>query len=328
MIEFSCVCGNRLRTEDSERGQSITCSACGKHQWVPDEGANRVTTERPGGRTDFAADERPRREGRYVDEPEMRRRPGERPKNHALMYTMIALGVCALVACPILVLVGMLFPAVWKIREAASRMQAQNNLKQMGLAMFNYEDNFGHFPLAFTQWPPPPGAGQPQMSWRVAILPYIEEGPLFDTFNPQEPWDGPSNRMFQSQPVRVYQFPPDPPSPQTYFQVFVTAPRKKPHSMFNHPTDANNKVGHRDVLDGTSYTILIAEGPNSVLWVSPQDMAFDPDWTAPPLGSHGRGGSVVGMADGSTRVIPPSMSPTTQKALMTRDGDERIDPNW
>lgn len=76
------------------------------------------------------------------------------------------------------ILVGLLLPAVQAAREAARRMQCQNNLKQMGLAMMNYESAFKKFPSALMG----ARAGAPEddgVSWAVAILPYMEQGPLY-----------------------------------------------------------------------------------------------------------------------------------------------------
>ena len=77
------------------------------------------------------------------------------------------------------ILVGLLLPAVQAAREAARRMSCQNNLKQMGLAMLNYESAYKKFPSALM------GArvGAPQddgVSWAVALLPFIEQTPLYN----------------------------------------------------------------------------------------------------------------------------------------------------
>jgi hypothetical protein len=326
MIDFTCDCGNALRADDDERGKSIACPVCGKRQPVP-YGKDRVTAEPAPGRRDYYEEDQPRRR-RFEAEPDDRPRVGQPPKSHALLYTMIALGVCALVGCVILIPLALLFPAIWKIREAAERMTTTNNMMQISLAMQNYHDSYGQLPLAYTLIDAPPGQRQPSMSWRVALLPYLEEDKLYQQFNPQEPWDGPTNRMLNSQQLRVYQFPKDPPSNQIYFQVFVTAPGRFTHAMFNHPTDPRNKIKLSDVTDGTANTIMIAEATTPVAWMSPQDLPFDPDQPPPPLGSHFKQGAIVGMGDASVRFVPPTMSPVTLKALITRDGGEVVNPNW
>jgi hypothetical protein len=77
----------------------------------------------------------------------------------------------------IAILIGLLLPAVQKVREAAARIQCQNNLKQMGLAMHNFHDVYGKFPFGRS-------GGRPQsITWAVYILPFIEQGPLWNQFS-------------------------------------------------------------------------------------------------------------------------------------------------
>src|SRR4051794_10953511 len=85
------------------------------------------------------------------------------------------------------VLIGLLLPAVQKVREAASRLQCANNLKQLGLALHNYENVNGHFPPAYVRtsgrqagtaygisYPDDNWNGLPGWAWGTLILPYIE----------------------------------------------------------------------------------------------------------------------------------------------------------
>lgn len=102
-------------------------------------------------------------------------------------FTLIELLV---VIAIIAVLIGLLLPAVQKVREAAARMKCANNLKQLALAVHNYENNMGHFPPGYvSNIASPTGMGASELSvwsWGAFILPYVEQQNLYNTLQVNE----------------------------------------------------------------------------------------------------------------------------------------------
>ncbi len=328
MALITCGCGNSFAVADANVGRPIACPACGKQYGAASPDTH--VAEQPAA---AKAARSPRSDAYDDDEIDLvRSRDAVPKKSYAMLYVLIALGVCFLLACPILILMALLFPAVQKVRDAAARMQSTNNEKQIWLAMQNYESTIGHLPLAHDllggDQAKPPVEG---MSWRVALLPYLEESALFNTYDPKKPWDSPVNNRVGSAVCKVFRDPSDPSTPQTLtvYQVFVTAPGKNPHAAFNHPTDPRPEVRMQDFIRGTSNTILIAESAAPVPWSAPKDMAFDPGQTPPALAFLHGSTCPVAMADGSVRLAPQGTSPTTLKSLIVRDGNDPIvNPGW
>src|SRR5262249_16761652 len=120
----------------------------------------------------------------------------------------------------VLPLFGLLFPAIQKTREAAARIQSSNNLRQVSLGMINRADmNAGDMlpAVVYSQ------DGKPLYSWRVLILPYIDQANLFHQFNLDEPWDSPNNKALLARMPKTFHDPgreSDPGSGMTYYQVF------------------------------------------------------------------------------------------------------------
>jgi len=116
------------------------------------------------------------------------------------------------------VLIALLLPAVQAAREAARRVQCQNNLKQIGLALHGYHEARGSFPPGNIQHSAGfcPGMGEPGLSysthfgnWMIAILPFIEQGALYDSYDLSHNNESPENRAVRETSVSTYVCPSD-----------------------------------------------------------------------------------------------------------------------
>ena len=226
-----------------------------------------MPTDLPGDRPhDHLPDDRPRR----------RRPPPPKKGGHAVW---IVLGVVVILGtCSVPVLVGLLLPAVQKVREAAGRDIAIDNFKQVGIAMHRHQDQDK------TQALPRDIAGKdgrPLLSWRVALLPYVEQNALYNQFKLDEPWDGPANLPLLGQMPKVYASPRGPAAPgMTRMQAFIG-----PHTPFNPEGKPCSLV---TIPDGSSNTLLCVEAATLVEWTKPGDMPYTPDGPLPALGVGGK----------------------------------------
>ena len=157
-------------------------------------------------------------------------------------------------------------------------------------------------------------------SWRVALLPYLDQDGLFRQYHFDEPWDGPRNKALIDQMPAVYSAPgPDGrPSNRTSSSYYVFSGPKTALGSPSVPGGKNMDVTFEQITDGTSNTILAVEWQGNVPWTKPDDIPFDPAGLIPAVGGLWPDGFNVLFCDGSVRFIKQGINPDTFKALITR----------
>jgi serine/threonine protein kinase len=217
---------------------------------------------------------------------------------------------------------GLATPAVQSARSAARRALSTNHIKQLGLAVHNFNSARAHLPqqAIFSK------DGKPLLSWRVALLPYLDQAVLYQKFKLDEPWDSPHNRALLKYMPLVYMPAEESPSAEpytTFYQVFVgtnsaIGPLFEPNPNFKVRISGG-------CPDGTSGTFLIVEGGTPVPWTKPADIKYDPDKPLPKLGGVFKDGIVAGFGDGSVRFLARDLDEEMIRALITRNGGEPVE---
>ncbi len=207
--------------------------------------------------------------------------------------------------------IGGVAPAAAYWRSAAPKNQALNKMKQIALAILNYEAAYGELPTNIYS-----DDGEPLLSWRVRVLPFMEQQALYDQFRLNEPWDSAHNLPLSQTIVTTFASPDKPHETKTRYLGLSGE-----ETIF--PGEA--AVTLRDVTDGLSNTILFIEvaSVEAVVWSRPKDLEFD---TQRPLRGleNPDGRAAIAMADGSCRWLGPPLSEELVRALATRAGGEAV----
>ena len=224
-------------------------------------------------------------------------------------FTLIELLV---VIAIIAILIGLLLPAVQKVREAAARMSCSNNLKQVGLALHNYHDQRQALPPGCAADQTPFGSAAATgstgggSSWKVYILPYIEQGAVYDkwVFNTNSGYNNANNMPYTNGlKIKVYRCPSSP-LPDQYtvsnnagaLQIFssytgvagATGTVTLNGASYTYPIStyttngnigatgalfANSKVTLTSITDGTSNSVIVGEQSDHLRDASNQPIA-------------------------------------------------------
>lgn len=174
------------------------------------------------------------------------------------------------------ILVAILLPAVKAARSAARRVQSTNNMRQIGIAMHNFHDTFGGLPA----YAKTDAEGKPLLSWRVMLLPFIEQNAMFEKFHMDEPWDSEHNKQFINQMPEIYRRA-NSTAPEGYTTYLVPVGKNMVFEPNPKPTREGQKftvgTGLHQILDGTSNTAMLVEVNDdaAVIWTKPSDLEVD-----------------------------------------------------
>lgn len=292
-ISFNCPhCGTSTQVADQYAGQSGPCKSCGNTIQIPHPTAY---------------------QGKPVAAPTQ--------SSSSTGTVIIVVALVAIIGTVTIggVLVALLLPAVQAAREAARRMQCQNNLKQVALAMHNYHDVYKTFPPAYTV----DADGNKLHSWRTLLLPFVEQSQLYDQIDLDKPWDAPENQHLVDVAIPTYGCVSSPNAMMnsTNYMVIVG-----PGTI----SEGDQPIALRDITDGTSNTILVVEVKDQqVPWMEPTDlslaqmqMAINSGSTDP--GSNHPGGMQAAMGDGAVHFISESIDPNLLQNLIIRNDGQAV----
>lgn len=293
-INFTCPhCGATSNVADQFAGTSGPCAKCGKPITIP--GSVPAMTGAAPAKSNAAV----------------------------IIIVVLVVAVVVLLMCGGM-LAALLLPAVQSAREAARKSACMNNMKQISLAMMQYETDYGKFPPAYIA----DKNGRPMHSWRVLLLPYLEADDLYRQYDFNEPWDGPKNRQLAARMPQVYRCPSSADEGGVVTDYLVIT---GPGTMF----DGDKGMSIAGVRDGLSNTILVVEVSGAdIHWMEPRDLEKQKiDFSPNPLPGRSlhsahHGGSNVGFADSHVQFLPDSTSPEVIRALITPAGDEATAPNF
>jgi len=207
---------------------------------------------------------------------------------------------------------------VLRVRDAANRSKGSNNLKQIALAFHSYHDVNGRLPADVVD-----KDGQPILSWRVLILPYLEQAPLYQEFKLDEPWNGPNNSKLLEKMPKTLESPRVVTKKKGYtvYQGF-----SGDDALFRPGKPALNLPA---IPDGCSNTIMVLETSSAVPWTRPADIPFDPKKDLPDIGKAYGQKPMAAMCDGAVRALDlKKISAETLKAAITPSGGEVLGKDW
>lgn len=200
-------------------------------------------------------------------------------------------------------------------QPSADTMMVVNRLRQLGLALHNYHDVHGRFPSAVSFDKQGKKTG---LSWRVHILPYLEQDALYRQFKLDEPWDSEHNKKLIAQLPPIYR--PTNAKLAAAGKTKFVAPTGE-QTLF---PERNMGIRIADITDGTSNTIMLVEADDdhAVVWTKPDDLPVDLKKPLAGLAIRAPGAFLALVADGTVRFLRQTVASQDLAALFTRAGGE------
>lgn len=215
---------------------------------------------------------------------------------------------------------AVLFIALSSGWTASWRSHSAENLERMGIAFRRFHEVYKKFPTPIRS-----KDGTPLLSWRVSVLPFLQEQALYGEFHLDEPWNGPHNKRLLDRMPEVFTLPGSASAPgMTYYRSF-----SGPHTMFD-PTDEDG-AAITTFTDGASFTLAVVEARRAVLWTCPDNqIPLDGEGERASdalrgwIGGHFPGGFHALFVDGRVTFLPETINARTMKSLITRNGRDII----
>ena len=239
---------------------------------------------------------------------------------YALFYPRLTVVERIVICLIVAVLVALAMPATQSNHNGRGRLRCASNLKMIGLALQNYNDVYGCFPPVCTT----DENGKPMHSWRVLILPFMEQRALYDRYDFNEPCDGPHNSLLAKDMPADFRCPHDPANAGTNTNYVAVV---GPETIWQ----PDHGTTFREIEDGSSRTIAVIEASGSgIHWMEPRDLPFaaiakgvNPK-PGPGISSLHPGAVLAVFADGHTQSIDERIPLVKLKALFTKAGGEEI----
>lgn len=212
-------------------------------------------------------------------------------------------------------------PAPEMIRMNTLKKERTEKLNNLVSGMHNYQDTYQQLPVAQQQQMDFAADGTPHLSWRVHLLPFLQQQPLFDQFKRDQPWDSPHNLTLLDKMPDAFRDPQDSPGSSNTRYVRFTGP--------DTPFDSPKSVNSNRFQDGTANTLVVvtAGADKMVPWTKPDDLVFDSNAPIICLGELEDDMFFLATANGGVRAFKTTLPPEWLKAFVTPAGSEKIPKN-